>query len=104
MAEGPGYELLLAKGTLKRKTKNNNGFYKQYSGAFASGIPQGPDGEMELRLSAWPKQHVLVNQYNRSRIFCFKKSSLIYKGGHRVGLVKRLAAVKGAFAEGWPEG
>jgi len=52
----------LAKGALKRKSKNNNGYYKKYEGLFSEGVPHGQESSLALKLSAWPKQHVLINE------------------------------------------
>ena len=47
-----------------------------------------------------------VNQYSKSRqrFFCFKPTSLIYKGGKRIGQVKRSVQVRGSFNQGQLEG
>jgi hypothetical protein len=57
LAESKNYELVLSTGEYKKKSKNNNSYFKTYKGAFNDGVPHGEASLMQMRTSEWPKGH-----------------------------------------------
>jgi hypothetical protein len=55
LKEEPNYELVIHEGSLRKKQKNNNSYFKQYEGAFLEGVPHGKDCTLEIKLSTWPR-------------------------------------------------
>lgn len=63
MEEGIDY-LQISKGEYRKKPKNNNSYYKCYTGGYKEGVPHGSDGAIEIKLSLWPHYHALkMNRY-----------------------------------------
>jgi hypothetical protein len=58
--EGEGFDYLqISHGEYRKKSKNNNSYYKRYTGGYKEGVPHGSDGAIEIKLSAWPRYHAL---------------------------------------------
>lgn len=76
LQEGENYEIMISKGEFKKKPKNNNSYYKRYQGEFVDGVPHGKDGVLEIKLSAWPRYHLIVSKFGSIKDCCGRKRNI----------------------------
>jgi hypothetical protein len=57
-------DLTLGQGEFRKKTKNNNSYYKRYTGTYVEGVPDGEDCSLEIKLSQWPRYHALMSKFS----------------------------------------
>lgn len=70
-------------GSFAKKSRFNNSYYKSYTGSFKDGVPHGNLGELEIRLTAWPRYHALLGKFSPpppiAKACIFKRHKVIGK-------------------------
>ena len=101
---------MLGQGEYSKKTKNNNSYYKRYTGKFCDGYPQGEDSSLEIKLSQWPRYHALMSKFgapqktmSRSWCVCKRKRTNVVVAA-KSDIYKRSVVYKGEFKNGNLEG
>jgi hypothetical protein len=94
---------MISKGEFKKKPKNNNSYYKRFQGEFVDGVPHGKDGVLEIKLSAWPRYHLIVSKFGSIKDCCGRKRNI--RGENQSKKIKsvhykRSVKYQGEFVQG----